>query len=178
MGRYIVTLTAYNQISSDTHRLELFVVDRVCRLPEFDIHSQVMDKDNKVNEVNKVGIHWLRRLDGRGHFKDLFTSFKRRVLYEDVGECSNQLSFILVVYDWQNPLWGWDHSSTLWVHQCDWVPVEFPEWPNYQPIRVLRLDNQSRSCIVSAQSFKATPRIIKSGELHYFTYCKFMQALD
>lgn len=62
MGRYIVTLTAYNQISSDTHRLELFVVDRVCRLPEFDIHSQVMDKDNKVNKANKVGIHGLRRL--------------------------------------------------------------------------------------------------------------------
>lgn len=89
MGRYIVTLTAYNQISSDTHRLELFVVDRVCKLPEFDIHSQVMDKDNKVNKANKVGIHGLRRLDGRGHFKDFFTSFKRRVLYEDIGECSN-----------------------------------------------------------------------------------------
>lgn len=69
MGRYIVTLTAYNQISSDTHRLELFVVDRgVCKLPEFDIHSQVVDKDNKVNKINKVGIHWLRRLGGLGHF--------------------------------------------------------------------------------------------------------------
>lgn len=69
MGRYIVTLTAYNQISSDTHRLELFVVDGgVCKLPEFDIHSQVVDKDNKVNKINKVGIHWLRRLGGLGHF--------------------------------------------------------------------------------------------------------------
>lgn len=75
------------------------MVDRVCRLPEFDIHSQVMDKDNKVNKANKVGIHGLRRLDGRGHFKDFLTSFKRKVLYEDIGECSNQLSFILVVYD-------------------------------------------------------------------------------
>lgn len=48
-----------------------------------------MDKDSKVNKVNKVGIYWLRRLDGYGYFKDLFIFFKRRVLYEDIGECLN-----------------------------------------------------------------------------------------
>lgn len=30
----------------------------------------------------------LRRLDGRGHFKALFTSFSRRALHKDIGTCS------------------------------------------------------------------------------------------
>lgn len=48
-------------------------------------------------------INKLRRLDGRGHFKALFTSFSRRVLHKDIGTCSNfkakYWSFPLLYHD-------------------------------------------------------------------------------
>lgn len=51
-------------------------------------------------------INKLRRLDGRGHFKALFTSFSRRALHKDIGTCSNfkakYWSFTLLYH---NSLW-------------------------------------------------------------------------
>lgn len=48
-------------------------------------------------------INKLRRLDGRGHFKALFTSFSRRALHKDIGTCSNfkakYWSFTLLYHD-------------------------------------------------------------------------------
>ncbi|XP_061185531.1 polycystin-1-like protein 1 [Saccostrea echinata] len=44
VGQYFVTLTAYNQISNETDRIELFVLDRVCKLPKFEIHSRDVKK--------------------------------------------------------------------------------------------------------------------------------------
>lgn len=48
-------------------------------------------------------INKLRRLDGRGHFKALFTSFSRRALHKDIGTCSNfkakYWSFPLLYHD-------------------------------------------------------------------------------
>lgn len=48
-------------------------------------------------------INKLRRLDGRGHFKALFTSFSRRDLHKDIGTCSNfkakYWSFTLLYHD-------------------------------------------------------------------------------
>lgn len=51
-------------------------------------------------------INKLRWLDGRGHYKALFTSFSRRALHKDVGTCSNfkakYWSFTLLYH---NSLW-------------------------------------------------------------------------
>ncbi|XP_048754124.2 polycystic kidney disease protein 1-like 1 isoform X3 [Ostrea edulis] len=44
VGRYFVTLTAFNEISSDTDVIELFVLDRVCKLPKFKVQSQDFTK--------------------------------------------------------------------------------------------------------------------------------------
>lgn len=48
-------------------------------------------------------INKLRWLDGRGHYKALFTSFSRRALHKDIGTCSNfkakYWSFTLLYHD-------------------------------------------------------------------------------
>lgn len=48
-------------------------------------------------------INKLRWLDGRGHYKALFTSFSRRALHKDIGTCSNfkakYWSFPLLYHD-------------------------------------------------------------------------------
>lgn len=48
-------------------------------------------------------INKLRWLDGRGHFKALFTSLSRRALHKDIGTCSNfkakYWSFTLLYHD-------------------------------------------------------------------------------
>lgn len=64
-------------------------------------------------------INKLRRLDGRGHFKALFTSFSRRALHKDIGTCSNfkakYWSFTLLYHDslWQKKYHVWKFNADL-----------------------------------------------------------------